>query len=103
MNEQYFWESVVDHLVALVLREEEMMGKLAFSFVIVVDWDIHENAAVKAEKSNLFWFSKDICPHNFSRAVHGFKVAVNNFVVYEEVPAFDVISAFGTGEQAINL
>ncbi len=38
----------------LVLRKEERMGKLAFDFVIVVDWDIHENAAVEADSSTLF-------------------------------------------------
>jgi hypothetical protein len=79
------------------------MGKFAFNFVIVVDWDIHENAAVKAERFPLFGCSKDICPHYFSRAVNDFKVAIINFVAYEEVSAFDVFSAFGTGEQAVNL
>ncbi len=49
------------------------MGKFGFNFVvIVVDWNIHENAAVKAEKSALFGFSKDVCPHCFSRAVNDF-------------------------------
>ncbi len=74
------------------------MSKLAFNFIVIVHWDIHENAAVKAERSTLFWFSNDVCPHYFSRAVNDFEVAVNNFVAYEEVPGFDVFSACGTEE-----
>ncbi len=79
------------------------MGKLAFNFIIVVDWDIHENAAVEVERSAQFWFSKDVCPHYFCRAVNYFKVAVVDFVAYEEVSAFDVCSVFGTGELSVNL
>ncbi len=79
------------------------MGKFAFNFVIIVDEDIHENAAVEAEWSALFGFSKVVCPHYFSRAVNDSEVAIVNFVAYEEVSAFDVFSAYGTGEQAINL
>jgi hypothetical protein len=79
------------------------MGKLVFNFVFLVDWYVHENTAVKAEKSTLFGLSKDVCPHYFSREVNDFKAAIINFVSYEEVSAFVVFSAFGTGEQAVNL
>jgi hypothetical protein len=79
------------------------MGKLAFHFVIVVDWGIHENAVVEVERSALFWFSKDVCLHYFSRALNDFKVAINNFVTCEEVTAFDVFSVFGTGKRAVSL
>ncbi len=79
------------------------MGKLALNFIVVVDWGIHENAAVLAERSALFWFSKDVCPHYFSRAVNDIEVTIVNFVTHKRVPAFDVFSAFGSGERAVNL
>jgi hypothetical protein len=40
----------------LSLERKGRIGKFAFNFIIVVDWDIHENAAVKAERSSLFEF-----------------------------------------------
>jgi hypothetical protein len=56
---------VINQVVALILWDEEGMGNIAFNVVVVVDWDIHENAAVKAEKASLFRFGEDVRPHNF--------------------------------------
>jgi hypothetical protein len=41
----------------------------AFDVVVVIDWYIHEVAAVKAERCSLFWFCEDIGPHCFCWAV----------------------------------
>ena len=48
------------------------MGIDMFDVVVVVDWDIHEVAAVKAEGSTLFCFFEDIGPHYFFWAVSNF-------------------------------
>ncbi len=47
-------------------RDEEGMGNIAFNIVIVVDWDIHENAVVKAERASLFRFGEDVPTHIIS-------------------------------------
>ncbi len=73
------------------------MGTFLFNFIVIVDWDIHENDAAKAKRSTLLGLSKDVCPHYFSRAENDFKITVINFGTYEEVSAFDVFSAVGTG------
>ncbi len=73
-----------------------------FDVVVVVDWDIHEVAAVQAEGSALFWFCEDIGPHHFCWAVYNFEVAVGYFVANEEVSAFDVFGSFGAQEGAID-
>ncbi len=73
-----------------------------FNVIIVVDWDIHEVVAVKAEGSTLFWFCEDIGPHHFCWAVYNFKVAIGYFVRDEEVSAFDVFGLFGAQEGAID-
>ena len=69
--------------------------------VIVVDQDIHKVDAVKAEGSALFWFSEDIGPHYFCRAVSYFQVFINNFVFNEEVSTFDMFCSFGAQEGSI--
>jgi hypothetical protein len=51
MNERC-WHLVIDQVVALVLRDEEGMSNIAFNVIILVDWDIHKNAAVKAERAS---------------------------------------------------
>ncbi len=73
-----------------------------FDVVVVVDWDIHEVAAVEAEGSALFWFCEDIGPHYFCWAVYNFEVAVSYFVPNEEVSAFDVFGLLGAQEGAID-
>jgi hypothetical protein len=73
-----------------------------FDVVVVVDWDIHEVAAVKAEGSTLFWFCEDIGPHHFCWAVYNFEIAIGYFVANEEVSAFDVFGSFGAREGAID-
>ncbi len=73
-----------------------------FDVVLVVDWDIHEVAAVEAEGFALFWFCEDIGPHHFCWAVYNFEVAVGYFVANEEVSAFDVFGLFGAQEGAID-
>jgi hypothetical protein len=73
-----------------------------FDVIVVVDWDIHEVAAVKVEGSTLFWFCEDIGPHYFCWAVYNFEVAICYFVVNEEVSAFDVFGLFGAQERAID-
>ncbi len=52
------------------------MGNIAFNVVVVVDWDIHENDAVKAVRASLFRFGEDICPHNFCWEVDHFEVTI---------------------------
>ena len=66
-----------------------------FNVIVVVDWDIHEVAAIETEGSALFWFCEDIGQHYFCWAVYDFEVAVSYFVANEEVSAFDVLSLFG--------
>ncbi len=73
-----------------------------FNVDIVVDWDIHEVAAAKAEGSALFWFCEDIGPDKFCWAAYDLKVAVSYFVVNEEVSAFDVFGSFGAQEGSID-
>jgi hypothetical protein len=73
-----------------------------FDDVVVVDWNIHEVAAVKAEGSALFWFCEDIGQHYFCWAVYDFEVAVSYFVANEEVSAFDMFGSFGAQEGAID-
>jgi hypothetical protein len=73
-----------------------------FNVFFIVDWDIHEVAAVEAEGSALFWFCEDISPHHFCWAVYNFEVAVGYFVANEEVSAYDVFGSFGAQEGAIN-
>ncbi len=70
--------------------------------IIVVDWDVHEVAVVKAKGSALFWFCEDISPHHFCWAVYNFEVAIGYFVANEEVSAFDVFGLFGAREGAID-
>jgi hypothetical protein len=65
MNERCWVHLPIDHLFLLVFREEEKMGKFLFDLVVVVDWYVHENAAVKAEWAFLFWCCEDVCPHDF--------------------------------------
>jgi hypothetical protein len=54
MNERCLVHLLIDHLLLLVFREEEKMGKLLFDVIIIVDWYVHENAAVKVEWDSLF-------------------------------------------------
>jgi hypothetical protein len=75
MNDWCLWQSVIHHCVLLILWEEERISLYAFNAVVVVDWYIHGVAAVKAERSSLFWFSEDIGQHYFCWAVHDFKLA----------------------------
>jgi hypothetical protein len=70
------WHSVINQVVVLILWDEEGMGNIALDVVVVDDWDIHENAAVKAERASLFRFGEDICPHDFCWAVDHFEVAI---------------------------
>ncbi len=76
MNEQC-WHSFINQVVALILRDEEGMGNIALDIIVIVDWDIHENAAVKTERASLLRFGEDVSPHNFCWAVDHFEVAVN--------------------------
>ena len=71
------------------------MGIDTFNVVVVVDQDIHKVAAVEAEGSALFWFSEDIVPHYFCRAVSYFQVSISDFFFNEEVSAFDMFCSFG--------
>jgi hypothetical protein len=59
MNEQC-WHLFINQVVALVLWDEEGMGYILFNAVVVVDWDIHENAVVKVERASLFRFDETI-------------------------------------------
>ncbi len=45
MNE-WCWHSFINQVVALLLGDEEGMGNIVVDVVAVVDWGIHENAAV---------------------------------------------------------
>ena len=67
---------VINQVVVLILWDEEGMGNIAFNVVVVVDWDIHENDAVKAVRASLFRFGEDICPHNFCWEVDHFEVTI---------------------------
>jgi hypothetical protein len=69
INEQC-WHLVINQVVALILWDEEGMGNIAFGVVVVVDQDIHENAAVK------FRFGEGVCPHDSCWAVDHFKVPI---------------------------
>ncbi len=93
---------LIDHLFLPIFRGEEKMGKFLFD-VAVVDWYVHENAAVKAKWASLFWFCDNVCPHDFGGAIYDFEVAVIKLVLYEEVSAFDVLCSFGAREGAVNL
>jgi hypothetical protein len=73
-----------------------------FNVILVVDWNIHEVAAVKAEGSTLFRFCEDTGPHYFCWAVYDFEVTISYFVANEEVSAFDVFGSFGAQEGAID-
>ncbi len=73
-----------------------------FDVIVVVDWNIHEVAAVEVEGSSLFWFCEDIDPHYFCWAVYDFEVTVSYFVTNEEVSAFDMFGLFGAREGAID-
>ncbi len=64
MNERC-WHLVINQVVALVLWDQEGMSNIVFNIFVVVDWDIHENAAVEAERASLLRFGEDIRPHNF--------------------------------------
>jgi hypothetical protein len=75
MNERC-WHLLINQVVALVLWDEEGMGNILFDIIVVVDWDVHENAVVKAERASLFRFGEDVQPHNFCWAVDHFEVAV---------------------------
>ncbi len=75
INEQC-WHLVVNQVVALVLRDEEGIGNIVFDVVLIVDWDIYENAVVEAERASLFRFGEDVHPHNLCWAVDHFKVTV---------------------------
>jgi hypothetical protein len=106
MNDRGFVQSII-HLFraqfrVFILQEEERVSFGTFNIVIVVDWDIHEVAAVEAKGSALFWFYEDIDPHHFCWAVYNFKVAVGYFVANEEVSAFDLFGLFGAQEGAID-
>ncbi len=67
---------VINQVVALILWDEEGMGNIVFTVSVVVDWDIHENAAVEVERVSLFRFGEDVRPHDFCWAVDHFEVAV---------------------------
>ena len=69
-----------------------------FNVVVIVDQDVHKVAAVKAEGSALFWFSEDIGPHYFCRAVSYFQVSISNVVFNKGVSAFDMFCYFGIQE-----
>jgi hypothetical protein len=79
------------------------MGKFSFNVAVIVDGYVHENAAVEAEWASLFWFCKDVCPHDFGGAIYYFEVAVFKLVSYEKVSTFDVLCLLGAGERAIIL
>ncbi len=69
-----------------------------FGIIVIVDGDVHKVTPVKVERSTLFGFSENIGPHDFSRAVKNFKIALGNLIANEEVATFDVFGAFGAGE-----
>ena len=73
-----------------------------FNVVVVVDQDIHKVAVVKVDGSALFWFSEDIGPHYFCRAVSYFQVSISDFVFNEIVFAFDMFCSFGAREGSID-
>jgi hypothetical protein len=64
MNE-WCWHLFINQVVALILGYDEEIGNIVFDVVIIVDWDVHEIAAVEAERASLFRFGEDIHPHNF--------------------------------------
>jgi hypothetical protein len=66
VSNEWCWHLFINQVVALILGDEEGMGDIAFNIVIVVDWDIYENAVVKAERASLFRFDEDIPTHIIS-------------------------------------
>jgi hypothetical protein len=98
MNEWGLGWLVIHSCIALVLREEERMSFGAFDVVVVVDWYIHEVAAVESEGCALFGFCEDIGPHYFCWAVHDFEIVVGCLITNEVISAFDVFCSLGTGE-----
>ena len=46
-----------------VILEKEGVSIFLFDFVVVVDWYIHEVAAIKAKRAALFWLCEYIFPH----------------------------------------
>ena len=54
MNEWCLRQSVIHLCIALIIWEEVRVSFGAFIVVIVIDWYIHEVAAVKAERCSLF-------------------------------------------------
>ena len=80
---------------AFVFWKKKGVSVSTFNFVVIVYWYIHEVAAVKAERTALFWFCEDICPHCFGRAISDFYISIGDFVMDEVVSAFYVFCAFG--------
>ena len=76
MNEWGLGQLVIHLCIVLILWEEERVSFGAFDVVVVVDWYIHEVAAVESERCSLFWFCEDIGPHYFCWAVHDFEIVV---------------------------
>ncbi len=96
MNEWCLRQLVIHSCIALILWEEERVSFGTFDVVIVIDWYIHEVAAVEAERCPLFWFCEDVGPHYFCWAVHDFEIAVCYLIANEVISAFDVFCSFGT-------
>ena len=52
-------QPVIHLCIVLILWEKERVSFEAFGVVVVVDWYIHEVAAVKSERCSLFQFCED--------------------------------------------
>ena len=102
MNEWGLGQPVIHSCIALVLWGEKRVSFGALNVVVVVDWYIHEVAAVESERCSLFPFCEDIGPHSFCWAVHDFKIVVCYLVTNEVISAFDVFCLFGTGEGTVD-